>query len=37
VRHLVERHGGRIEVASAGDGAGSTFTVLLPSAPGRAS
>jgi two-component system CheB/CheR fusion protein len=34
VRHLVERHGGRIDVESAGEGAGSTFTVLLPAMPG---
>jgi len=30
VRHLVELHGGRVEVFSAGSGQGSTFTVLLP-------
>jgi signal transduction histidine kinase len=30
VRHLVELHGGRVKAASAGDGQGSTFTVMLP-------
>jgi PAS domain S-box-containing protein len=30
VRHLVERHGGTIRAASAGEGQGSTFTVRLP-------
>ena len=30
VRHLVELHGGRVNAASAGDGQGSTFTVMLP-------
>ena len=30
VRNLVERHGGRITVASAGSGHGSEFTVRLP-------
>jgi CheY-like chemotaxis protein len=30
VRHLVEIHGGRIEAASAGEGYGATFTVILP-------
>lgn len=29
-RQLVEMHGGRIEVASSGTGAGSTFTIRLP-------
>jgi signal transduction histidine kinase len=30
VRSLVERHGGRVTVASAGPGQGSEFTVRLP-------
>jgi PAS domain S-box-containing protein len=30
VRELVELHGGRVEVASAGEGHGATFTVVLP-------
>ena len=30
VRHLVELHGGSVHAASAGDGKGATFTVLLP-------
>jgi signal transduction histidine kinase/ActR/RegA family two-component response regulator len=30
VRHLVEAHGGTVEVTSAGEGLGSTFTVQLP-------
>ncbi len=30
VRHIVELHGGAIEVASAGVGQGATFTVTLP-------
>jgi CheY-like chemotaxis protein/anti-sigma regulatory factor (Ser/Thr protein kinase) len=34
VRHLVELHGGRIEVSSAGVGHGSEFVVRLPSAAG---
>jgi signal transduction histidine kinase/ActR/RegA family two-component response regulator len=29
-RHLVELHGGTIEAASAGDGHGTTFTVVVP-------
>ncbi len=29
-RHLVELHGGRVDVASDGEGAGSTLTVTLP-------
>ncbi len=34
VRHLVERHGGRIEAASEGADTGATFTVTLPLAVG---
>jgi len=30
VRHLVQQHGGSVEVASEGEGKGSTFTVRLP-------
>jgi CheY-like chemotaxis protein/anti-sigma regulatory factor (Ser/Thr protein kinase) len=33
VRHLVELHGGTVKAESAGEGQGSTFTVLLPVAP----
>jgi CheY-like chemotaxis protein len=33
VRHLVELHGGSVRAESAGEGKGSTFTVLLPVAP----
>ncbi len=36
VRHLVELHGGTVKAESAGEGQGSTFTVLLPAAPGLA-
>ena len=31
-KHLIELHGGSIAAASAGDGAGSTFSVKIPSA-----
>jgi PAS domain S-box-containing protein len=30
VRHITEMHGGTVEAASAGDGQGSTFRVVLP-------
>jgi signal transduction histidine kinase len=30
VRHLVQMHGGRVDVESAGPGCGATFTVTLP-------
>lgn len=30
VRHIVELHGGAVEAASSGEGAGTTFTVSLP-------
>jgi len=33
VRHLVELHGGTIDVTSAGENLGSTFTVRVPDAP----
>jgi signal transduction histidine kinase/CheY-like chemotaxis protein len=33
VRHLVELHGGTVRARSAGEGHGSTFTVVLPAAP----
>jgi PAS domain S-box-containing protein len=33
VRHLLELHGGTIEVESPGEGKGATFTVKLPSLP----
>jgi PAS domain S-box-containing protein len=33
VRHLVELHGGSVRADSAGEGTGSTFTVMLPVAP----
>jgi PAS domain S-box-containing protein len=36
VRGLVEMHGGRVEAASDGAGAGSTFTVTLPREPAKA-
>jgi len=32
VRHVVELHGGRVRVASDGQGRGSTFTLSLPAA-----
>ncbi len=34
VRHLVELHGGTAEVASAGEGRGTAFTVHLPAQAG---
>jgi signal transduction histidine kinase len=34
VRHIVAQHGGSVAVASAGEGAGTTFTVTLPVASG---
>jgi PAS domain S-box-containing protein len=33
VRHLVELHGGTVSAASAGEGKGATFTVMLPITP----
>jgi signal transduction histidine kinase len=32
VRSVVERHGGRVFAESAGEGMGSTFTIVLPRA-----
>jgi PAS domain S-box-containing protein len=32
VRHLVELHGGSVDVASGGEGKGTTFTLVLPAA-----
>jgi len=37
VRHLVELHGGRVGVFSAGEGRGTTFTIDLPQAGGPGS
>jgi len=34
VRHIVELHGGTVRAASAGEGQGATFTILLPVAEG---
>jgi len=34
VKHLVELHGGRIDVRSDGVGRGTTFTLVLPRSPG---
>jgi len=36
VRHLVELHGGSVEVESDGEGKGATFTVTLPALSGSA-
>ncbi|MET0151721.1 MAG: ATP-binding protein [Candidatus Binatia bacterium] len=35
VSHILELHGGKIRVASAGEGRGATFTILLPIADDR--
>jgi signal transduction histidine kinase len=35
VKQVVEKHGGRIEVASGGEGGGAVFTVWLPVEHGR--
>ena len=35
VRHLVELHGGTVRATSAGEGRGTTFTVVLPVRAGR--
>ncbi|HLL70928.1 MAG TPA: HAMP domain-containing sensor histidine kinase, partial [Pyrinomonadaceae bacterium] len=35
VQSLVKKHGGRVYAESAGEGRGSTFTILLPRAEGR--
>src|SRR5438094_1773772 len=37
VRHLVELHGGTVEVTSPGEGLGATFAFALPAAPGERS
>jgi signal transduction histidine kinase len=36
VRHIVQLHGGTVDVDSPGRGVGSTFTVRLPTLPGAA-
>jgi signal transduction histidine kinase len=35
VRSLVELHGGTVQVASEGEGKGTTFAVFLPGAGGK--
>ena len=35
VRYVIEAHGGTVDVASAGKGTGTTFTILLPLMVGR--